>query len=293
MRTLCIRFDIDTPTCLNEGVPRLLDMTERLGIRCTYFLSVGRAVSRWGALERIVTRSRARTPRAAGFSALQKLGAPRYAMLALLNPMIGRAAPALVERLSRTSEVGLHGGRNHDTWQHGAHTWPRQRLEEELDWALDWLVAQGIQPSGFSSPGWNEPPGIVALLRARGFRYRADCYGARLRGGAEEAPGFFNLATNLVGEPGGVAYLEHMRARGLSDAEIRDAFRARLLEIGDDAVLYDHPYYAGLQGVGLLEDLVGVARDEGFELVTMAEMAGRLAKEPSNGAARRGPRGVT
>lgn len=275
MRTLCIRFDIDTPTCLGEGVPRLLDMSARLDIRCTFFLSVGRAVSRSGALGRMITRSRARTPRATGFSSLHKLGAQRYARLALLNPWIGRSAPRLVERLAAEAEVGLHGGRNHDTWQNGAHTWSEARIADELDWALGWLGGRGIRPLGFSSPGWNDPPGLPALLAARGFIYRGDRHGSDLRGATEERPGFFNLATNLAGEPGGVAYIEHMRARGLTDAEIREAFRASLLDLGDDVVLYDHPYYAGLQAVPLLEDLVRVARDEGFRLVTMAEMATR------------------
>jgi hypothetical protein len=251
-------------------------MSERLGIRCTYFLSVGRAVSRRGAFGRLLTRSRSRTPRAAGFSSLRKLGAPRYAALALLNPWIGRGSPSIVERLAVEADLGLHGGRNHDTWQNAAHGWSRERVAMELDWALDWLAERGIHPLGFSSPGWTAPVGLPDLLADRGFLYRGDRYGAELGGGLEERPGFFNLATNLVGEPGGVAYLEHMRARGLEDGEIREAFRTRLLEIGEDAVMYDHPYYAGLQAVRLLEDLVRVARDEGFELVTMTDMATRL-----------------
>ncbi len=279
MRTLCIRFDIDTPTCLREGVPRLLDLGERLGIRFTFFLSVGRAVSRRGALRRILTRSRARTPRAAGFSSLRKLGAPAYAKLALLNPEIGRGSPGIVDRLARASDLGLHGGRNHDTWQNGAHAWSPQRVERELDWALAWLRGRGIRVVGFSSPGWTVPADLPRLLVERGFLFRADRYGARLKGGVEERPGFLNLATNLAGEPGGVAYLEHMRARGLADADIRREFRTSLRAIGDYAVLYDHPCYAGLQAVGLLEGLVEVAREEGFELVTMSDMAARLIED--------------
>lgn len=279
MRTLCIRFDIDTPTCLHEGVPRLLDLGDRLGIRFTFFLSVGRAVSRPRALARMLTRSRTHAPRAAGYSSMRKLGIARYVKLASLNPEIGRSAPAIVARMSREAEVGLHGGRNHDTWQHAAHTWSSQRVADELDWALAWLTEQGVGVLGFSSPGWNQPSGLSPLLQARGFLYRADRHGPELDGGLAEGPGFFNLATNLVGEPGGVAYLEHMRARGSSDRDILEAFRMSLRKVGDRAVLYDHPYYAGLHAIDLLEQMVAVAADEGRTLVTMADVARELSGE--------------
>ena len=154
MKTLCIRFDIDTPTCLAEGVPRILDLTDRMEFQATFFLSVGRAISRAGALRRALTASRARTLRAAAFSSMEKLGVRRYLTLALLNPEIGRSMPEVVRRLDGSAEIGLHGGLNHDTWQHGAHGWDTDRVGRELDWALAWLAHMDIEVRGFSSPGW-------------------------------------------------------------------------------------------------------------------------------------------
>jgi hypothetical protein len=159
-------------------------------------------------------------------------------------------------------------------------------VEEEVDWALAWVREMGLNTPGFSSPGWTEPAGLAGILHARGFTYRADRHGPGLRGGVEEIPGFFNVATNLTGEPAGVAYLEHMRARGLSDAEIRAEFRRGLATLGGDVVLYDHPYYAGLQAVPLLRDLVEVAREDGFEMVTLEDIARRLADDTQVAGAR-------
>jgi len=273
MKTFAFRFDIDTPTCLDEGVPRLLDLSERLGLRFSFFLCLGRSVSRLGVLSRSLQRTRRQEARAAGYSARKKLGFFRYVRLALLNPEIGRGASALVRRLSESADLGLHGGWNHDHWHHQAREWPRSRIEAELDWGVARLADLGVSVSGFCSPGWNAPDGLPELLHARGFSFRADRYGGDETGAVVEPPGVVNLATNILGEPGGVAYLEHMRARGLTDAGIRDAFRKRLREVGDYAVTYDHPYYAGLHALGLVEDLVRVAVDEGFEVITMAEMA--------------------
>ena len=283
MKTLCVRFDIDTPTCLREGVPPLLELNERLGFKSSYFLSVGRAISRLGTLRRMAGRKGARTERAAGLSARRKLGTAGYIRLALLNPDIGRGAPEIVQRLSRQAELGLHGGRNHDVWQHHAHQWPRARVESEIDWALEWLAGQEISVAGFCSPGWNEAPGLAAVLRERGFLYRADRYGPGLTDVVEELPGFLNMPTNLVGVPGGVAYLEHKRAQGLSDAAIRTQFRQDLAVAGDHAVMYDHPYYAGMHALDLLEDLVSVAMDAGYTLVTLSDMARAFAARSADG----------
>jgi len=273
MKTFAFRFDIDTPTCLREGVPRLLDLSDRVGVQFTYFLSVGRSVSRVGVLRRALGPSRAPSARAAGFSARRKLGLSRYVQLALLNQEIGRGASSLVRTLSTSADLGLHGGRNHDHWQNHAHGWPRQKVEDEVDWGLDWLRGMDIPVKGFCSPGWTQPESLAAVLAERGFTYRADRHGVDETGGRLEAGGLLNLGTNIAGEPGGVAYLEHMRASGASDAQIREAFRARLREAGDYAVSYDHPYYAGLHALDLLGDLVEVAKDEGFVVTTMTAMA--------------------
>src|SRR5207253_3296462 len=186
MKTFCVRFDIDTPTCLQEGVPNLLELGSRLGFKSTYFLSVGRAISRTGTVARMVSGSRSREARAAGFSARTKLGNAGYIKLALLNPPIGRAHPAIVRDIAANSELGLHGGRNHDTWQNQSRAWPRAKVEAEVDWALGWLKRQGLSVKGFCSPGWTQPSDLAEILKARGFLYRADRYSLEASVGVEE-----------------------------------------------------------------------------------------------------------
>jgi len=275
MKRFVFRFDIDTPTCLIEGVPPLLALSEELGVRFTFFLSPGRSILRLGALRRAFLGKPVSSARAAGLSARKKLGLRRYVQLAILNGEIGRGSPDLVRRLAEKSDLGLHGGRNHDLWQHQAHSWSRARVEEEIDWGLEWLRGLGIEVHGFCSPGWTQPPDLSSILVQRGFLYRADRHGADGDPVVQEE-GLANLNTNILGEPGGVAYLEHLRALGLSDAEIRDDFRARLRRSGDYAAAYDHPYFAGRHALGTLRDLVGIAQGEGFQVTTMTEVAASI-----------------
>lgn len=270
MKWFAFRFDIDTPKCLEQGVPPLVNLAERLGVRFTFFLHVGRSISLVHSLGR--KRKGPGLPSAASLSALQKLGAAQYVRTALLNPLIAASALDQVKRLAQTQELGLHGGRNHELWHHGASTWSTTRLQEEIEWSLGWLKSHGLSVKGFSSPGWTEHQDLPHLLENFGFQYRADRHGRDESWGRKEGQ-LVNLATNLTGEPGGVAYIEHLRALGKTDSEIVADLRERLRVANDYAVAYDHPYFAGLREITLLEKIIGVVKDEGFQIVTLGEMA--------------------
>lgn len=274
-RYLCLRFDVDTHRCIRTGVPNLLDLAARIGARFTFFVNMGRAVSRTRALRRLVRGARRTPATAAKLPARVKLGPWDALVAALLNPRVGAGSPGVLDdALAGGHEIGLHGGTNHAAWQAAAPDWSRAHLEEEISSALGRLVAvTGRDPRGFASPGWTSPEGLPLLLEELGFRYVADAHGPRhpALSRPDGCRRLLSVRTNLCGEPGGVAYLEHLRARGLDDRAIREDFRGRLRSAGRLAVLYDHPYFAGIRELALLEELVAVAAEEGFRLVRLGE----------------------
>lgn len=257
-----------------------MDLAENLGVQFTFFLSVGRSISRRGFLQRKLKAGAAsEIEPTASLSARHKLGNFDYIKLALLNPNIGKNHLDLVRRLSKSQEVGLHGGRNHDVWHHGAQNWSSERLNDELNWALTPLRRAGVEIKGFSCPGWTEPPLLTPTLMQNGFQFRADLHGPNEKNQIESGS-FINLATNILGEPGGVAFLENLIAQKLSKKEIREVFAARLSEVGDCAVTYDHPYFAGLHALDLVEDCVKIARDSGYTVMPLGDVALRLRGAP-------------
>ncbi len=278
MKTFSFRFDIDTPKCLSEGVPNLMKIAERLGVKFTFFISMGHSISRLGTLSRMISPSKSTAPVASALSARTKLGNFGYIQLALFNPQIGRKYLNLVQDLYRSQELGLHGGRNHDTWHHGAAEWSAEKLGAELDWALAPLRELNFEIRGFSCPGWTESPNLVQALEARDFRYRADRHGMNEFGGKSEGRNLLNMGTNILGEPGGVAYLEHLRATGMNDQQMRTDFKAQLARVGDYAVAYDHPYYAGVRELALVEDCVKMARDAGYQILSLGQVAEHTRK---------------
>jgi peptidoglycan/xylan/chitin deacetylase (PgdA/CDA1 family) len=276
-----VRFDVDTHRCIREGMPSLSALGAELGVPFTFFVNMGRAVSRPAVLGRLLGRRGATEPdtgTATKFSARRKLGLPGYVVAAVLNPEVGGASGGVIRRASRDGhEIGLHGGRNHAVWQAEAASWSAARVATEIDAVLPGLteILGGERPIGFASPGWTSHPALPAILRERGFRYLADAHGAD-PGSApprEEAADLPMVRTQLTGEPGGVAYLEHLRAGGLDDTAMTRRFEADLEAAGDFVVMYDHPYFAGVEELAMIRRLVGIVRDRGYEVVPMSAAA--------------------
>ncbi len=268
---ICFRFDVDTCRCARQGLPALLDLAARLELPLTLFFNMGRAVSRRHALAALAGR-RPAAPPAAKLSNLAKLGTAGYLRTLVANPWVGRGAPGVVRRAAAEGhEVGLHGGRNHGEWMRCALGWGGERLRAEVRWGLAELARAGAGAvRSFASPGWVSPPGLPEVLAEEGFALLADRHGLELEGPLALAGGRLrDWPTNVLGEPGGVGFIEHQLALGRDPAAAVTAFRAALAG-KRRAMLYDHPHLAGGRGLGLLERLVEAARGLGYRPVTLA-----------------------
>jgi peptidoglycan/xylan/chitin deacetylase (PgdA/CDA1 family) len=295
------RFDVDTHRCVRVGMPALSELGRQLEAPFTFFMNMGRAVSipmvvrGWGG---VASERR----NAAKLSARSKLGWAGYARTALTNPRVGSAALDVIrESLGDGHEIGLHGGTNHQTWQGEADCWSADRLISEVDAVLPRLcqafASAGLTtpgPAGFASPGWTTSSALPALLADRGFCYLADQHGpapaeasgpagahgpaAGASGPAVETSGpaagaFRSVRTQLTGEPGGVAYLEHLRASGLDDDAVVERFTEDLHRAGPHVIAYDHPYFAGVRELDMVRRMVDTARGAGYRIVSVAEIA--------------------
>lgn len=279
-----VRFDVDTHRCVREGMPALARLGRDLGAPFTFFVNMGRAVSRATFIRRAlgIGAGRRGDEVAAKLSARSKLGTGGYLYAALVNPAVGSGAADVVrEAASLGHEIGLHGGRNHAVWQDRGSGWTRTRVESEIDAVLPELKAllDGKAPAGFASPGWATHPELPAVLAERGFAYLADLHGPapgspHAQANAGPLP---IVRTQLTGEPGGVAYLEHLRAIGLTDAALEERFLRDLERSGDHVVVYDHPYFAGVRELATVSRMVELARGLGYDVVPLGALAAEQA----------------
>lgn len=271
---ICFRFDVDTPRCLTHGMPVLLDLAKELDVRFTFYVNPGRAVLR----RELLKRGNPRQTVAPKLSGLRKLGFVEYVRVATRNPVLSRIdRDHTVERaVAEGHEVGLHGGHNHAEWQRYAHTWSEDKVRAEIEFGLDALKGLGVGAvSSFASPGWNTPPGLAEILPEYGINILADRHGLdpHTTDGAHTGH-TLQVSTAFTGEPGGVGYLEWLTAQGLDNEQSLSHF-ATQLDAGSEqyVALYDHPCFAGIEGLPLLRMMVTHCHDAGVKVLTFSECA--------------------
>ena len=273
MKYFCFRFDVDTPKCIQEGVPNLIRLSKKLDVPFTFFINMGRGTSRWSFIKKkIPFIDNSISNKNLKLSNLNKLGLLDYFLMALINPQVGNSHPDIIRSLKKAGhEVGLHGGSNHGKWQSESHSWEKQNFFKEITPALNTLTKYlEERPLGFSSPGWQGSDDLNEVLESLGFQYVADAYGKNIKNitYAKNTSNLLQVPTNILGEPGGIAYIENLRARNMNDDEIQKEFSSTL----DDqflAVLYDHPCYAGVRELSMLKMMVDIVRSKGFQIVTL------------------------
>lgn len=277
-RRLCFRFDVDSHRCLGAGTRALTAIAGRHDVAFTFYVHMGRATQRRRAL-REAARRRPPTETGHHLSSRTKLGSVGLARLLLANPPVGAERGPEIQRLvAGGHEVGLHGGRNHRTWQEGADTWDHQRVRAEMAWGRDLLTrVGGVAPAGFASPAWTTSAVVAAVAAELGFTYLADRH-EPTEEGVDIGAALPEVVTNVLGEPGGVGYLEWARAQGWSDDVVVSDFRRRLERVEHLAVVYDHPFWAGLHDARLVDRLLTVGTEAGFAICTVAEAVERSVR---------------
>lgn len=273
---VCFRFDIDTPCCLQQGVPALIRLADQLGVRFTFFFNPGRSITRGIGFAK---KSHAAT--APKLTPGRKLGIRELLRTALVNPSLHRLSRAgdLVIAQQSGHEIGLHGGRNHGRWHRQAHLWSTDEIRNEIEWGLSVFSSLGLdQVRSFASPGWNSSSHLLTLLPEYGIHVLADEHGrAVLRPDQECHGSVARVVTNHSGEPGGVGYLETSIASGQSSSQTVDAFIAELRsEPHLEHVVYDHPCFAGREALPLLRELILACRAEGAEFTTIGKIGERV-----------------
>jgi len=284
-RYFCLRFDVDTPQCLHRGSLPLLELAKAENTSFTFFINPGRAISRWELVENVlqsalVQRTKERTdPHRLPTTAKLSLSEILYvvAFNPCLLPGYGRVLRSLADS---GHELGLHGGRNHSTWQNHAHQWDLERTTHEVAEGLRRMVANLRDPvSIFASPGWNTPPGLEQILAKQGFDVLADSHGHP--GLPERYPDdcLIDAPTWLAGEPGGIGYIEWHRAQGHSDQHIVDEVTGYLETTEPLVCLYDHPFFAGRYATDLLRRLLRTAKDTRRQIKPLGTAARALVPE--------------
>lgn len=272
MAKVAFRFDIDSHKCIRDGVPILLGLADRYGIRFTFYVNVGKAISRMDTIRSLLQNKEGESVKM--LSARQKLGTKDYCYAAILNPALDRWREHIRAIACSGCELGMHGGMNHSHWYAHAGSWSYEQVKKDLEAALVKMqkVIPDYVPQGFAAPGFVTTDVIGQVLQDMGFQYSSNWHengAARIR---RKTKGIPDVGVNLCGEPGGVAFFEYAAASEWTDSQTAEAFMDTV-KAHDEVVVFDHPYFCALQKAQLLEKLIGALLKEGHQIVPMKELA--------------------
>ena len=184
--TFAFRLDVDSVICLEQGIPNLLKLGDRNGVRFTFFVNMGRSFS-WRHTVASMLRRRQKHGNGAGSAAppepyklpaTRKLGRGGTLRTVLFNPRLGRRYRSALDLLHREGhELGLHGGSDHAAWQYSLDALGDDGLERLFRGAFEEFRDRYGHPRGFASPGFRYNEAVLDLLDDEGFEYASDMTG--------------------------------------------------------------------------------------------------------------------
>lgn len=265
---IALRVDVDTLRGTRCGVPNLLRIMDRAGIRAAFFFSVGpdnMGRNLWRLLKPRFLWKMLRT-NAAGLYGWDIL----FMGTAWPGPQIGkRCADEIRACVNAGHEFGLHAW-DHRSWQAASDRMDFKAVETHLRRAYEALTEiAGRAPECSASPGWRCTETILAAKELFPFRYNSDCRGhsifvPEVRGKRLTTP---QIPLNLP------TYDELLGRNGVTVENYNRALLGKLN--GAESALNLLTIHAEAEGgkcQALFEDFIRMARAEGHTFVAPGDL---------------------
>ena len=266
MARLAIKVDVDTLRGYLEGVPRMLALFKRQGIRASIFFSFGpdnsgkaiRRIFRPGFISKMM---RTKAPSTYGLKTLM------YGTL-LPAPLIVPSDPAVVRRASEDGhEVGVHA------WDHVYVQDCLERISKEEYLSL-YRKAEalykdicGRKPTEIAAPGWQLSHAVLEAEQELGLAYASD-----VRGYSPFMPVFEGVEYGVPQIPTTLPTMDEIYGLpGINDVTIPKAWLDGMDKEWN--VLTVHAEMEGISKLTVFENFLNMAKALGTEFHTLGEYA--------------------
>lgn len=257
---LGLKVDVDTWQGTRDGVPRLVDLLQRLQAGASFFFSLGpdhtgralRRVLRPGFLGKV-----GRT------SVLRHYGLRTLLYGTLLpGPDIGRRCAATMQAVRRAGfEVGIHCW-DHVLWQDFVASRDAEWTERQMQLACErFRMVFREKPKAWAAAGWQTNVHAARYQERAGFAYASDTRGSApfvpAWGGCPQLPTTLPTLDELIGRDG-------IDERNVSQVLLELTSRRR-----DGHVFTAHAELEGGQLSTVMEDLVAGWQAQGYEVASL------------------------
>jgi len=266
---LGLKVDVCTYEGLRVGVPNLLRLLDRHGVRGSFFVALGPDTSGRAIVRALRPGFLAKMRRT---SAVSTYGLRTILSGTLLPPRhMSRLAPTLREVVAAGHELAIHGY-DHRRWQDRLHRMAKQTVREEIGRAVAiYRDVTGRAPRGFGAPGWQVSAASLEVLDDIGFVYASDTRGLRpffprvagrnLR--TLQLPTSFPTLDEVLGpdDPDGHGFV----------SRVRREIHGRIW-----SVLTIHAEMEGAGFRGVADRLLGMLREDGVTCLPLEILAGEV-----------------
>jgi undecaprenyl phosphate-alpha-L-ara4FN deformylase len=272
-----LRVDVDTLRGTRLGVPALCGLFDALGIRASFFFSVGpdnmgRHLWRLLSPAFLWKMLRSNAPGLYGWSILLR-------GTFWPGPLIARRlAGQIRQAVAGGHEIGLHAW-DHYLWQSRVELWSDDQLSTQLCAGVDELrTVTGQPPTCSAAPAWRCTPMVLRAKEELPFRYNSDCRGHSIfvpapeSGGSElrqpQVPVTLPTFDEMVGRDG-------MTPSGYYDA---------LLTLMRPSRLNVLTIHAEVEGLSRLDDLgrfITAAGDRGWSFTALGDLLEDVSELPT------------
>jgi undecaprenyl phosphate-alpha-L-ara4FN deformylase len=266
MTRLAVKVDVDTLRGYREGVPHLLDLFKKHGLRVSIFFSFGpdnsgraiRRIFRRGFISKMI---RTRAPSTYGLKTLM------YGTL-LPAPMIVPSAPDVFRRAVREGhDCGVHA------WDHvyvqdclQKISAPEFRVLFEKAAGMFQDLA-GYAPRAYAAPGWQVSQASFTVLQELGLDYCSD-----VRGTSPFLPVFRGHRYGPVQIPTTLPTMDEICGLpGIGDSTIPEIWLKGL--VNDWNVVTVHAEMEGMSKLCVLDRFLTMARERSIQFYTLSEYA--------------------
>ncbi|HVN97401.1 MAG TPA: polysaccharide deacetylase family protein [Syntrophorhabdaceae bacterium] len=271
-----VAVHVDTYEGMKKGVPRLLALFQRYGIRASFFVPMGKDHT-GRTVKRVFTRR----------DFLKKTGTGRvwaeavskktlmYGLL-LPGPEVAKKNKELLKRiLTEGHELGIHG-HNHVYWHDHIKDLSQRRTEEEIEKPLNvYRELTGIKARSFAAPGWMVNPYALRCFQDRGLAYTSDTR----KGTGPFYPEMEAQQFKCLQIPTTLPTLDEViGTKGTDETELAEYYIGILTEGLN--VLTVHAEIEGGRWIGFFEAFIVKTIEHGFTYVRLIDVADEYGQNP-------------